>query len=101
MSEGGFHVHGPHDHELEHLTQHGAGDSFTGRIAVTTSLLATVGGGQGGAADCDSAGRDRFIDAKKMVAVGCLWLERFWDRLGAIGPGTPLKPKRRAISGLT
>jgi len=43
MSEGGFHVHGPHDHELERLTQHGAGDSFTGRIAVTTALLATVG----------------------------------------------------------
>lgn len=43
MSEDGFHVHGPHDHELEHVTQHGAGDSFTGRIAVTTALLATVG----------------------------------------------------------
>ena len=43
MSEDGFHVHGPHDHELEHATQHGAGDSFTGRIAVTTALLATVG----------------------------------------------------------
>jgi Domain of unknown function (DUF4337) len=43
MSEDDFHVHGPHDHELEHATQHGAGDSFTGRIAVTTALLATVG----------------------------------------------------------
>src|SRR3979409_2301449 len=43
MSEDGFHVHGPHDHELEHASQHGAGDSFTGRIAVTTALLATVG----------------------------------------------------------
>lgn len=43
MSEDGFHVHGPHDHELEHATQHGAGDSFIGRIAVTTALLATVG----------------------------------------------------------
>ena len=43
MSENGFHVHGPHDHELEHAAQHGAGDSFTGRIAVTTALLATVG----------------------------------------------------------
>ena len=43
MSEDGFHVHGAHDHELEHVTQHGTGDSFTGRIAVTTALLATVG----------------------------------------------------------
>src|SRR5882762_4892939 len=43
MSEGGFHAHGPHDHELEHVTMHGARDSFTGRIAVTTALLATVG----------------------------------------------------------
>jgi hypothetical protein len=43
MSEDGFHVHGPHDHEIEHVTQHGTGDSFTGRIAVTTALLATVG----------------------------------------------------------
>ena len=43
MSEDDFHVHGPHDHQLEHATQHGAGDSFTGRIAVTTALLATVG----------------------------------------------------------
>ena len=22
MSEGGFHVHGPHEHELEHAAQH-------------------------------------------------------------------------------
>jgi hypothetical protein len=43
MSEDDFHVHGPHDHELEHATQHGAADSFTGRIALTTALLATVG----------------------------------------------------------
>jgi hypothetical protein len=43
MSEDGFHVHGPNDHELEHAAQHGAGDSFTGRIAVTTALLATMG----------------------------------------------------------
>ncbi len=24
MSGGTFHVHGPHDHELEHATQHAA-----------------------------------------------------------------------------
>lgn len=38
-----FHVHGPHDHELEHAAEHGAGDRFSGRIAVTTAILATVG----------------------------------------------------------
>ena len=42
MSEG-FHVHGPHDHEVEHAASHGAGDKFSGRIAVMTAILATVG----------------------------------------------------------
>jgi Na+/glutamate symporter len=43
MSGAGFHVHGPHDHELEHAAQHADKDSFAGTIAVTTALLATVG----------------------------------------------------------
>jgi len=43
MSGHGFHVHGPHDHELEHAAQHGDRDSFAGTIAVVTALLATVG----------------------------------------------------------
>jgi len=43
MSEHGFHVHGPHDHELEHAAQHGGTDRFAGTIAVTTAVLATVG----------------------------------------------------------
>lgn len=42
MSGHGFHVHGPHDHEVEHITQHG-GDSFTSRLAVLTAVLSTVG----------------------------------------------------------
>jgi hypothetical protein len=42
MSGAGFHVHGPHDHELEHAAQHG-GDRFSGQIAVMTAVLATVG----------------------------------------------------------
>ena len=49
MSEG-FHVHGPHDHEVEHQAH--SGDPFAARIAVMTALLATVGaliGYQGGA----------------------------------------------------
>jgi Na+/glutamate symporter len=41
MSGHGFHVHGPHDHEVEHAA-HG-GDSFSSKIAVTTAILATVG----------------------------------------------------------
>lgn len=43
MSEGGFHVHGPHDHELEHAATHASPDSFAGRMAVTTAILATLG----------------------------------------------------------
>ena len=43
MSGHGFHVHGPHDHELEHAAQHGERDSFAGMIAVMTAILATIG----------------------------------------------------------
>ena len=42
MSGHGFHVHGPHDHELEHAAQHG-GDSMTNQIAMFTAIIATVG----------------------------------------------------------
>ena len=38
-----FHVHGPHDHQLEHAAQHGSTDQFSGRIAVLTAILATAG----------------------------------------------------------
>lgn len=56
MSDG-FHVHGPHDHELEHASEHGKEDSFSGRIAVLTAVLATVGAifsYQGGATQADA-----------------------------------------------
>jgi hypothetical protein len=51
MSGGSFHVHGPHDHELEHATQHAAqsghhgvgGGSMTNQIALFTAVIATVG----------------------------------------------------------
>jgi hypothetical protein len=43
MSGHGFHVHGPHDHELEHAAQHGAHDPSSGTIAVVTAIVATVG----------------------------------------------------------
>jgi hypothetical protein len=42
MSDHGFHVHGPHDHHVEHVTQHG-GDDFTSKLAVMTAILSTVG----------------------------------------------------------
>jgi hypothetical protein len=41
MSGAGFHVHGPHDHELEHAAH--SNDRFAGRIAVMTAVMATVG----------------------------------------------------------
>ena len=43
MSADGFHVHGPHDHELEHAAAHAEPDSFAGRLAVATAVIATVG----------------------------------------------------------
>jgi hypothetical protein len=51
MSGSEFHVHGPHEHALEHAAEgahggeagHGLIDVFSGRIAVTTALLATIG----------------------------------------------------------
>jgi Domain of unknown function (DUF4337) len=42
MSADGFHVHGPHDHELEHAA-HAEPESFAGRLAVATAVIATVG----------------------------------------------------------
>ncbi len=42
MSEHGFHVHGPHDHALEHAA-HNEPDSSSGQLAVVTAVLATVG----------------------------------------------------------
>jgi lipopolysaccharide export LptBFGC system permease protein LptF len=43
MSGAGFHVHGPHDHEVEHVAHHADRDSFSGTIAVMTAILATIG----------------------------------------------------------
>jgi NACalpha-BTF3-like transcription factor len=44
MSEDGFHVHGPHDHEIEHAQQggHGSGGMIN-QIAMFTAIIATVG----------------------------------------------------------
>ena len=37
----GIHVHGPHDHEVEHQAQHGPG--LAQYVAIFTALLATIG----------------------------------------------------------
>ena len=40
-----FEVPSPHEHHLEHVTQHahGSGDNFAGKIAVMTAIMATIG----------------------------------------------------------
>ena len=46
MSGQGFHVHGPHDHELEHAQQgahHGDSGGMVNQIAMFTAIVATVG----------------------------------------------------------
>jgi len=57
MSGHGFHVHGPHDHELEHAGQGGHGGSHTSSIAMFTAIIATVGalfGYMGGATQANA-----------------------------------------------
>ncbi len=56
MSSRGFHVHGPHEHELEHAAQHEPA-GFAGKLAVITAILATVGaffGYMGGATQANA-----------------------------------------------
>ena len=49
MSGAGFHVHGPHDHELEHAQQgashdaHGGSSKMINQIAMFTAIIATIG----------------------------------------------------------
>ena len=52
MSGGKFHVHGPHDHAVEHEAAHGTGDdgdakvgghSLAQWVAIFTAVLATIG----------------------------------------------------------
>jgi hypothetical protein len=61
MSGHGFHVHGPHDHELEHAQQggHGGGEhgGMINQIAMFTAVIATVGalfGYMGGATQANA-----------------------------------------------
>ena len=59
MSGAGFHVHGPHDHAVEHAGQghHDDDDGFASRLAVLTAVISTVGAlfsYQGGATQNDA-----------------------------------------------
>ncbi len=60
MSGHGFHVHGPHDHELEHAQQgghHGEQGGMVNQIAMFTAVIATVGalfGYMGGATQANA-----------------------------------------------
>jgi len=61
MSGSGFHVHGPHDHELEHAKFGDAhaeeGNNMMGQIALFTAVIATVGaifGYMGGATQANA-----------------------------------------------
>jgi len=63
MSEDGFHVHGPHDHELEHAQQgshggeHGEHGGMINQIAMFTAIIATIGaifGYMGGATQANA-----------------------------------------------
>lgn len=59
MSGGGFHVHGPHNHLIEHAQQggHAQEDRMTNQIAMYTAIIATVGaifGYMGGATQANA-----------------------------------------------
>jgi hypothetical protein len=41
MSEDGFHVHGAHEHEVEHHAN--SGDGLGGQVAIFTAILASIG----------------------------------------------------------
>lgn len=73
MSDHGFHVHGPHDHELEHAAH--SKDSFSGRIAMMTAVMATAGalfGYMGGLTQAD-AGMFKNNAAIKKTAASNQW----------------------------
>jgi hypothetical protein len=50
----GFHVHGPHDHEVEHAARHGAGGRV-GQLAVITAVLGAICSHIGGATQAETA----------------------------------------------
>jgi Domain of unknown function (DUF4337) len=79
MSGQGFHVHGPHDHALEHAAQgehHSEeGGSFTSQIALFTAIIATVGAmfGYMGGATQSNAGLYKNTAAIKKTEASNQW----------------------------
>ena len=74
MSEDGFHVHGLHDHALEHESQHEPA-GMAGQLAVITAVLATVGAlfsYMGGATQAN-AGLDKNNAAIKKTEASNQW----------------------------
>ncbi|TAK93658.1 MAG: DUF4337 domain-containing protein [Aquabacterium sp.] len=74
MSDHGFHVHGPHDHALEHGAQHEP-EGMAGQLAVITAVLATVGAlfsYMGGATQAN-AGLDKNNAAIKKTEASNQW----------------------------
>ncbi len=70
MSGAGFHVHGPHDHEVEHAAQHEP-TGMAGQIAVVTAVIATIGAlfaYEGGATQAQAGLRTNDAAIKKTEA---------------------------------
>ncbi len=73
MSGHHFHVHGPHDHAVEHAAHKGdhQEDNFASRIAVMTAILSTIGAFfayQGGATQNDAMMHKNSAAIKKTEA---------------------------------
>jgi Na+/glutamate symporter len=74
MSDDEFHVHGPHDHELEHAAEHDP-KGFAGQLAVATAIIATIGAifsYMGGATQA-TAGLDKNNAAIKKTEAANQW----------------------------
>ncbi|MFN0160703.1 MAG: DUF4337 domain-containing protein [Burkholderiales bacterium] len=105
MSGAGFHVHGPHDHEVEHAA-HG-NDDFASRIAVMTAIISTVGAlfsYQGGATQNDA------MVAKNNAAIRKTEASNQWNyyqaksnkqnlaELAAVLPGVDVDKYRKEVA---
>jgi len=77
MSGPHFHVHGPHDHELDHAAQGVHRDPFAGRIAVTTAILATVAALFSYQSTASQASSMRHMNRAAMIKTEA---ESRWDR---------------------
>jgi hypothetical protein len=92
MSGHGFHVHGPHDHELEHAQQGGHGDHGGGgminQIAMFTAIIATVGAMfsyMGGATQATTALQVAIALAAIALLTKKKWLEYGMFLVGGLG----------------